>query len=362
MGALIIFRFGGNATGLFCFGEYSPAQGAPVPVELYVHPGSFGYDGQFYFLLAQDPLLRGQILNHLDDTRVRARRILIPAAAHVLAAGIPRFAAYSYCAILLALAGLGTWWLSRLAALRGYPEGWGAIFPLTPAVLVGIERMTVDGALAAMIAGACYFRYTGNWRAMLAILTAAPLIRETGLLLTVAAAVCEWRERRPRRVIAACLTALPFAGWYANVLARTEPSGVTWFGLPGLGILQRIAAPLRYDFVPWAAAILTALDYVALAGVAAAIAISLWRIRRLDFTSLAAGLFALLALSVSNADVWAEVYGFGRTMSPILLLTAAAALDGDRRMTIPMLLVLPRIAAQMAATQFGPLLRPLMER
>lgn len=327
---------------------------------LWLNPASFGYDGQFYYLLARDPLPGPVTFDHLDDARVRSRRVLLPLAAHALAFGYEPAIAYTYWALVIVSAGIGAWWLSRLAAAHGLPEYCGAIFALTPAVLVGIERMTVDGVLAAAIAGFCYFHHVGRFRPMLAILTAAPLIRETGILLTAAAAFLEWRERGLRRAASVALTAIPFAAWSLWIATRTEPDHITWFGLPVVGLAERLLSPAEYPFPAWLSGLLIVLDFLALAGVVLAIAISLWRARDRPPATVTAALFALLALGVANADVWAEVYGFGRTMSPVLLLTAIGALQGGPRWLVaPMLLVVPRVAIQMAA-QFGSFLQPLI--
>lgn len=355
--ALVAFRFDGNATGLFCFGALSKAARIDSRTPLWLNPASFGYDGQFYYLLARDPLLGTHTVEHLDDARVRSRRVLLPAAAHTLALGYAPAIAYTYWALVIASAGLGTWWLSRLAAARGLPEFHGAIFTLAPAVLVGIERMTVDGVLATAIAGLCYFQQTGRPRPVLAILTAAPLIRETGILLTAATAFVEWRERGPRRALAIVSTAVPFAAWSIYVTTRTAPDHVTWFGPPAAGVAQRLISPTAYPFPAWLSGPLVLLDYLALGGVVLAIGLSLWRARHPSIPTVSAALFAVLALGISNADVWAEIYGFGRTMSPVLLLTAIGALQGGPRwLIVPMLLVVPRVATQMAA----PFLRPLI--
>lgn len=345
---------------MFCFGALSKSSRIDSRVPLRLNPGSFGYDGQFYYLLARDPLAGAATIEHLDDARVRWRRVLLPLAAHLSAFGYEPAIAYTYWALVIASAGIGTWWLSRLAAANGFPEYFGALFALTPAVLVGTERMTVDGVLAAAVAGACYSYQAGRSRPVLAILTAAPLIRETGILLTAAAAFIEWRERGPRRALAAVSTAIPFAAWSIYVAMRTNPGHVTWFGFPAAGLAQRLLSPAEYPFPPGLSGLLVLLDFLALAGVALAIGLSLWRVRERHIATVSAALFALLALGVSNADVWADVYGFGRTMSPVLLLTAIGALQGGSRwLAMPMLLVLPRVAIQMAAP-FRDFLQPLI--
>ena len=63
---------------------------------------------------------------------------------------------------------------------------------------------------------------------------------------------------------------------------------------------------------------------------------------------IAAYLFALLAATLSNPEIWWEAYAFGRTLTPLVLL---AALDGlNVRSILPalgLLLIDPRIGLQL---------------
>src|SRR6185295_9574986 len=76
-----------NPTAFFRIGDSYPHPGS-LPADALVHRGEPGYDGQFFLALAYDPGLRDpRTAASLDNPRYRARRILFPALAHVLALG-----------------------------------------------------------------------------------------------------------------------------------------------------------------------------------------------------------------------------------------------------------------------------------
>src|SRR5579863_2553356 len=78
-------NYGGHWNALFMTGGNF---GAPAGVEFqdtYVFAGSYGYDGQFYRVIAHDPWLQRGF--YLDSPRLRYRRILVPALAYAFALG-----------------------------------------------------------------------------------------------------------------------------------------------------------------------------------------------------------------------------------------------------------------------------------
>lgn len=60
--------------------------------------------------------------------------------------------------------------------------------------------------------------------------------------------------------------------------------------------------------------------------------------------------FAVLAVCLELGDFWMDAYGFGRVLTPLLLLLSLESLRERRSaMALPMLLVTPRIAVQFVA-------------
>jgi hypothetical protein len=176
------YNYGGNWTGLFCIGERSVTPPSLSDLSLYRFPQSPGYDGQFYYFIAQDPFLKADSAQYVDNPPLRWRRILLPALARLLAMGRRHLVARSYIGFVLASAFLGTYWLSRLCQSFGYDALWALCFLMIPGVAVSLDRMTVDILLVALcMAFGLYGAVAPSWR-IYPVLLFAPLVRETGLI------------------------------------------------------------------------------------------------------------------------------------------------------------------------------------
>lgn len=97
-------------------------------------------------------------------------------------------------------------------------------------------------------------------------------------------------------------------------------------------------------------------EELALAGIWLALAFSFylaWK-RRSGLLEITAMAFTALAATLGRFDIWDSAYGFGRTMTPLLIVLGAIALR-DRKPTfaVPLVLILPRIALQYEAQLRG---------
>jgi hypothetical protein len=346
------YSFGGNWTALYCTG--SKFNGIPPdlkPEGIYLFQDSYGYDGQIYHYIAHDPLFLHNYGPYLDDPRYRGRRILVPGMAFLLALGRSGLVDRAYLCVFWIFLGLGAYWLCRFAQLRGYPAWLGLGFALVPAVVVSMDRLTVDFALAACCVGFALYAAEDAPAKLYLVLAAASLSRETGLLLTAAYCIYLFGERRWKRALIFATSALPVAAWYVYLTLHTPPARATFLSfVPLSGIVNRILTPFPSPFVGLLRILVIALDFLALAGIVTGLAWAVWRGFQRAWTPvvIAAYLFALLAATLSNPEIWWEAYAFGRTLTPLVLL---AALDGlNVRSILPalgLLLIDPRIGLQL---------------
>src|SRR5215471_2616371 len=107
------YTYGGNWTAFYFTGAKSPAPPSALAESIFVHPNSFGYDGQMYHYIAHDPVFRRGFAAMVDNPRVRYRRILVPALAYVLALGQDRAIDVAYFVVMWGFVVLGAYWLSR---------------------------------------------------------------------------------------------------------------------------------------------------------------------------------------------------------------------------------------------------------
>jgi hypothetical protein len=218
--------------------------------------------------------------------------------------------------------------------------------------------MTTDLALAALTMGVA--RYSGCERPawhIYPILCAAPLVRETGMVLL--GAWCLYSALR-RDWWAATLGAgcvVPALAWWIYVHRHTTADGTHWLSrYPFSGILDRtiqgVHAPLTTLWLRAA----SLFEELALAGIWLALAFSFylaWK-RRYGLLEITAMAFTALAATLGIFEIWESAYGFGRTMTPLLIVLGLIALR-DRKPTfaVPLALILPRIALQYEAQLRG---------
>jgi hypothetical protein len=151
-----------------------------------VHEGSTGYDGQFVYRLALDPLTDEATAYgiRLDNPPYRAQRVGLPVVAWAVSrTGLPM----SWTLLLVnALALLAAAWAGAVLAGRaGRHRAWGVLVALSPALVVAVTRdLTEPLQTALLLLG--LVAWTGRrtpvaTAASVAAFTAATLTRETSL-------------------------------------------------------------------------------------------------------------------------------------------------------------------------------------
>jgi hypothetical protein len=351
--ALVVhYQYGGNWTGLYYTGEHFTHR-PPLGERLWIFPDSDGYDGQFYHYIAHDPWFQRNYSRFIDAPRLRYHRILLPALANLLAGGRDRYVDRMYIGLMLLSVLLGSWWMSRYAHLHGGSPWLGVGFLFAPSVLISIDRLTVDAMLAALCAGLVWFAESNPGWPLYVLLMAAPMVRETGLLLPGACVAALVLDRRFWRAAVFSTAVLPTAGWYWWVGRQTTPEPSRWFHeWPLQGYLHQLLHPNSYPLALPAALVVNLLDYVSLAGVALSMVWALVLLRRKTFTPVAIAIygFAALATILPTGDFWSDPISYGRVLTPLFLLLALESLREKRpSMALPMLLVTPRICVQLAA-------------
>ena len=360
------YIYGGNWTGLFCIGGLQKLPTELPGEKLYTFPNSYGYDGQFYHYIAHDPLARSKLPEYIDAPRMRYGRILIPAMAWLLAAGRPGWIDGAYFAVVLLFMAIGGACAACFAERRGKSALWGLLFLFTPAALVSMDRMTIDVSLAAICAAAAAFfpmrRRWGEWL----LVAAAPLARETGLAITAAYLLWSFARRDWRRVWGGALSVLPFAAWSLYLNVRLGSMGFHWReAAPFRDLAGVVLQPYPYPWSPAVNALVIGADWLALAGVLFAVALalrsSLGGVRNfLDSAILWFGLLGLALAAVGHRDIWIHLYGYGRVLSPLLLLLALRAVqEGAKAGFAPLLLTLLTCGLHFASNAYR-ILRGLM--
>ena len=339
---------GGNLTVFVVFGRmYASAIHPPAGALLNT---ATGYDGQFFYVQALDPLLLHDATVHAlsaAGAAFRMQRMAYPALAYLLAGGQASAVPFALLAVnVLVLLGL-TVAFAIYVTRRGWSALWAIPLALMPGMLLPVFRDLSDPlATAALVAGIVWWRDGSRWPAALA-LTVAVLTREVMIVAVVGvaaeAAVRGWRARHlsfGARLVAGrvwpviALPAAAFVAWQAYVVIRNGGlPGDANLGLPFANLIQEARWSLAGRpplYAAWDIAYL--LLILAAIGVAF---LSAWR--RLTVTSAAAAAIAIGVLVPAFGDIWSDtrlsaplfalllIDGLQRRDRPALVISAAAA-------------------------------------
>jgi hypothetical protein len=190
--ALFIFgllrRSDFNASTFVTAGDRS-CDPALVPPNLLVRKNSDGFDGQFYYRLALDPLTSKQtdFGITLDIPALRHQRILYPLLARALSLGSVRLVPAMMILInFFALCFLG--WLGGVYAQSfGRHALWGIFLPLYPGSLLTLTRDLVELLEVSLLLGSLLLLRRNRPVLATLLLVFALLAKETALVVAVAA-------------------------------------------------------------------------------------------------------------------------------------------------------------------------------
>jgi hypothetical protein len=330
----------GNATGFVLFGRLFARYTRPPSSAVIRSP--IGYDGQFFYLQATDPLLlRDSTLAGFvnTDQPFRMQRMAYPALAYLLAAGQRSRLPESLLAVNLLAVAAVTAGFATYAHRRGWSGWWGLAVGLMAGLLTGTLRDLSDPlAIASVLAGLILWRERRRaWAALL--LSVAVLAREPMLLAVAAiaidAAMRWWRARGTpsagSRILREAwpVVAIPVAAfliWQVYIDLRfggNAASASSAFKPPFVNVLDEVRHalddPAGVDSV-WDLAYLTLM----VSGIAAAAAL----VRdRVTSSGLAALMFGLTLLVLVFGDPWS----YTRLSAPMLAALLLAGLEQHNR-------------------------------
>jgi len=143
----------------------SYAQRAPLGSVLHMGPpylNKLGYDGEFYYFIALDPL---HARVSIDDPPYRYTRILYPLVSRLLALGQPHLIPYTLILVnWLALAG-GTLALAAFLRRKRASPWFALVYGLYPGLAVSLQRDLTEPLSYGLVAVAIYlFDRGGRWR------------------------------------------------------------------------------------------------------------------------------------------------------------------------------------------------------
>lgn len=214
--AIIVAANGGDPLALATLGTRF-SEGDP--------DGSEGYDGQFAYYIARDPLNGWQ---RCDVPAYRYQRILYPMLARLLALGQDAWIPYALPLINLAALGVGTWLTEQI--LRHYRMSrWYALtFGLYAGQLMSV-RLSLNEPLAhTLVQAAILCTERNRWRWGVLFFALSTLAKETTLVFVGGYLLSLLIRRQWGRSAGLALgVGVPFLAWQGMLWV--------WLGRPGLG-------------------------------------------------------------------------------------------------------------------------------
>jgi hypothetical protein len=223
--------------------------------EIYVDPRTPGWDGQFYYYMANDPLALADTEKHMDMPAYRYQRIGVPLVAYIVSkiTGRDWVSPTLYFAVTLLLMTAAAYSLASYAASLGYSPYWALVWSTGGSALFTIAFGFVDGASDALLIIALIEHLKGRRWAYAIAMTFAVLGREvyalfpaaiagaTGIGITVAA----WRDRSGMAAWArqAMHTAITHAIPIAAILAWQAYLGWRFAHIPPIPAAQFLGMP-----------------------------------------------------------------------------------------------------------------------
>jgi hypothetical protein len=338
--ALHLAASGGNLTGFILFGRTFAAWTHPPAGALVGSPN--GYDGQFFYVQARDPLLLHSWTVAALKTAgcaFRLQRMAYPALAFVLGGGRVSALPTSMLAtnVLILLGGCIAF--AVYAHRRNWPTKWAVALTLMPGMLLPALRDLSDPLATVSVVTGVLLAHSGRRWAAAVALTIAVLTREAMMVIVVAvalhAAFQAWTQRRDRRWETVLVQSWPqivvpsaaFLAWQVYITLRTggfvgSPAG----GFPVSDLVKEIHSSLTrgpFLFGVW--------DNVYVILIAVAVMLAAWSlVRRRTLVAAAAVAASLGVLIPTFGDSWSDT----RLSAPLFALLLIDGLQHNDRLAI----------------------------
>ncbi len=333
-------NFNGNMSGFACIGDRFPAPGI-VTAKTFVLPNCTGYDGQFFFFAAHDPLMLGDVRRYMDTPAYRYQRIMYPLLVSALACGRPSAIPDMLVLVNVLMVLVGTYFVTRMLREQGMSPWYGLAYGLLSGLIIATARDLADGVAAGFMVGGMYF-YTHRRYLPAAVFLAATLLsRELGLVavMCLAADAVLFKRSWPGlfRALgsgrgfslpedfrknwgglwASVAAVVPFAMWQVYVRwvcgAWSWSGGTANFGKAFAGML-RYSRRLFHNPGAHSEKVYAAV-FLAVTVIGALLAIREIVRRRNEFTVPFLA-FSILPFVLSR-HVWVEPWSYGRVMLPM---------------------------------------------
>lgn len=287
-----------------------------------------GYDGQFYWAIALDPLPTGRLASAIDKPSYRYGHPLYAWAARLVALARPRWVAAALAVVGLASLAAGAAIAAAVGGRRAH--GWrdGLFVAVNPGLVVAAAHDLAEPLAAALLLGVVA-TYTSRRRRALVLCALLPLAKEPLLLVPAGIAARELVRGDRKAAAAFGASLLPALLWWTYLrvhLGAWFTSGTTALASPLSGWASSLGGPNPRHLAPLGAALLAlVLVLLLLAAVRA--------LRSRGAVAVAYLALAAVAACLAPNATWAFSTAL-RNVALVLVLVPFVSLDDGRAGTV----------------------------
>jgi hypothetical protein len=343
-------RYGGHASGLVMISHYffdkDPMVAGREDIRQSVlFSDGHGYDGQFLYFMAYDPLLTEyrtdphRYSDFIDFPPYRYGRIGFSVLTKIVSANQPTWYPVTMVALVIASLGVCGALLAAIAQRHGLSVWYGLLVVVVPGFWQSLKSALPEPVAIALILGAYWCLTRQKWIVAGALLGMSMLVRETGGVFVLAALAGLLMARKWRDAAVVALLAFApiviwkaFVGWvfwpeFGMTGLMPHPDDVGW---PFAGVWElwtTIAHGQYFTGLPEfsrAAVLLSVLTMAAFGLAVVAV------IKRPGPMAAAALLYALLTITFNYQAVWTHVGNADRLTIDLFVALAIVTLESAR--------------------------------
>ena len=331
----IAFHYGAkfttqNLSGLLCIGDRSIPPSI-LPQDIAYERNSHGFDGQYYYFVAQDLLVQRDFHQYMDRPGFRYSRIVYMASA-ALASAITGLSIVSTL-VLVNILGilLGAFYFGLIVRKYGFPLYFTGFYILLSGLVFGVLRDLPDPLAMGFSLAALYYWREGRLGPSLTFLALGCLTKQTtlafvGIFLFDALVL----QRQVRKSFLVCLSVVPFLGWqfYVNhqlglPMSLGSEGLIRW---QPLDIFRDYAATIQRSHS------LSELWLISLGVLSAllCLVLAIWQFMR-HRNAINFGFLGFSLLPFVQAGVWKDPWGYGRVLLPLPVFLLLSYADSRSR-------------------------------
>jgi len=191
--------------------------------------GTIGYDGQFNYYIAIDPLGAAA---RIDDPPYRYQRILYPLVVHVLSLGRSRLVPWVMVGVNVVALSVSAELLGRLLRQDGTSPLLCSTFVLWIGQVFSLRLGLSEPLSFALVIGAIWLYRRARYRASAVSFSLGLLAKEQALLFLAGAVLDLWLRKRRHQALGQALWGLgPYLLWQVVLWLWMDSPGVTGTGV-----------------------------------------------------------------------------------------------------------------------------------